>query len=374
MQGDRADQGDDVVAGVALIDAGVVKEGEPQSSASYGRPSTPLMLGGGKVCGIGMQVNTDGYGCMALDINHDILRHEWVDADMSGVEPDVVFGKLDAMAKAMAEDLESKRCIIAGVSCALPGLVTSDKRLLMARNLGWENVDLTTFDVMRGYDVTPCNEAKLAAIAQIPGYACARADVFDGVDCADSFLYLSCDIGIGGAIVRDGEIVSGSHGFAGEIGHVSVSLDGPLCGCGRRGCLETYAGRRALVEASGVAEKNAASSGEALERLLDAWHSHDVRTVEAVGRAIDALASAIGSALNLADVDTVLLGGWWTDFGPFFYETLENRLESQVLGASDMQVSVSIPLVADHPALYGAAEVGLRKFIDNPLTFITDKA
>ena len=64
----------------------------------------------------------------------------------------------------------------------------------------------------------------------------------------------------------------------------------------------------------------------------------------------------------------------WTDFGPFFYETLENRLESQVLGASDMQVSVSIPLVADHPALYGAAEVGLRKFIDNPLTFITDKA
>ena len=187
-----------------LIDAGVVKEGEPQNSASYGRPSTPLMLGDGKVCGVGMQVNTDGYGCMALDINHDILRHEWVDADMSGVEPDVVFGKLDAMAKAMAEDLESKRCIIAGVSCALPGLVTSDKRLLMARNLGWENVDLTTFDVMRGYDVTPCNEAKLAAIAQIPGYACARADVFDGVDCADSFLYLSCDIGIGGAIVRDG--------------------------------------------------------------------------------------------------------------------------------------------------------------------------
>ena len=185
-----------------LIDAGVVEEGEPQNSASYGRPSTPLMLGGGKVCGIGMQVNTDGYGCMALDINHDILRHEWVDADMSGVEPDVVFGKLDAMAKAMAEDLESKRCIIAGVSCALPGLVTSDKRLLMARNLGWENVDLTTFDVMRGYDVTPCNEAKLAAIAQIPGYACARADVFDGVDCADSFLYLSCDIGIGGAIEK----------------------------------------------------------------------------------------------------------------------------------------------------------------------------
>ena len=188
------------------------------------------MLGGGKVCGIGMQVNTDGYGCMALDINHDILRHEWVDADMSGVEPDVVFGKLDAMAKAMAEDLESKRCIIAGVSCALPGLVTSDKRLLMARNLGWENVDLTTFDVMRGYDVTPCNEAKLAAIAQIPGYACARADVFDGVDCADSFLYLSCDIGIGGAMQHMLKITDGALETSGSMMLIICFVLGSIVG------------------------------------------------------------------------------------------------------------------------------------------------
>ena len=93
-QGDRADQGDDVVAGVAADRCGRVKEGEPQNSASYGRPSTPLMLGDGKVCGVGMQVNTDGYGCMALDINHDILRHEWVDADMSGVEPDAYSASL----------------------------------------------------------------------------------------------------------------------------------------------------------------------------------------------------------------------------------------------------------------------------------------
>ena len=45
-----------------------------------------------------------------------------------------------------------------------------------------------------------------------------------------------------------------------------------------------------------------------------------------------------------------------------------------MLGASDMQVSVSMPPVADHPALYGAAEVGLRRFIDNPLAFIADRA
>lgn len=70
----------------------------------------------------------------------------------------------------------------------------------------------------------------------------------------------------------------------------------------------------------------------------------------------------------------MLLGGWWINFGQSFYEMLESRLKEQVLGVSDMQVSVSMPPVADHPALYGAAEVGLRRFIDNPLGFIADKA
>lgn len=94
--------------------------------------------------------------------------------------------------------------------------------------------------------------------------------------------------------------------------------------------------------------------------MLDAWHTGDRQTVEAVDRAVDALTSAIGSAVNLVDVDTVLLGGWWINFGQSFYEMLESRLKEQVLGVSDMQVSVSMPPVADHPALYGAAEVGLR--------------
>lgn len=356
-----------------LIEAGIVKEGEPQNSSSYGRPSTPLALGGGKMCGIGMQVNTDGYGCVALDINRDTLAYEWVDADMSGVAPEDVFDRLDTMVTAMERQLKRKGCTVAGVACALPGLVTSKKQLLMARNLGWENVDLMQFEVMRRCDVRSGNEAKMAAIAQIPGYACARADFLDAVDCTDSFIYLSCDIGIGGAIVRDGEVVTGSHGFAGEIGHTSVSLDGPVCRCGRKGCLEAYAGRRALVEASGVASGNNAASVAALDRLLDAWHADDAQAVKAVERGIDALVSAIASAVNLADVDTVLLGGWWINFGQSFYELLESRLQEQVLGASDMQVSVSMPPVADHPALYGAAEVGLRRFIDNPLAFIADR-
>ena len=98
-----------------------------------------------------MQVNTDGYGCMALDINHDILEHEWVDADMSGVEPDVVFGKLDAMAKAMAELLGIETMHHRGAFLCAAGSCHLRQEAAHGPQSRLGDVDLTTFDVMRGY-------------------------------------------------------------------------------------------------------------------------------------------------------------------------------------------------------------------------------
>ena len=143
-----------------LIDAGIVKEGEPQDSSSYGRPSTPLVLGGGKVCGIGMQVNTDGYGCVALDIDRGTL------GGANGSTP-IWTGRTRRMYSTGSMPWPGRWSVAwrakgasSGVACALPGLVTSQRQLLTARNLGWENIDLTRFGVMRRHDAVPGNEGE----------------------------------------------------------------------------------------------------------------------------------------------------------------------------------------------------------------------
>ena len=206
-----------------LIESGVVQEGEPVVSTTYGRPSTPLEIRGGSIAGIGLQINTDGYGCLALDLNGDTLGREWVSEDMTGTDPYEIFAKLDAMTFPLESRLKRRGCKVVGAGFALPGIVTDDMWLLVARNLGWENVNLTRFNVVRRLDVVAGNEAKMAAIAQIPGYATERAPFLNVVDRTDSFIYLSTDIGIGGAVVRDGEVVMGSHGFAGEIGRCAAA-------------------------------------------------------------------------------------------------------------------------------------------------------
>lgn len=353
-----------------LIESGVVQEGEPVVSTTYGRPSTPLEIRGGSIAGIGLQINTDGYGCLALDLNGDTLGREWVSEDMTGTDPYEIFAKLDAMTFPLESRLKRRGCKVVGAGLALPGIVTDDMWLLVARNLGWENVNLTRFNVVRRLDVVAGNEAKMAAIAQIPGYATERAPFLNVVDRTDSFIYLSTDIGIGGAVVRDGEVVMGSHGFAGEIGHLSVAMDGPLCSCGRHGCLEAFAGRRALVEAAGIAEDGDATSSEAIDMFLQRWRAGDSDVAKVVDQAADALVSAIASAVNLVDVDTVLLGGLWTHFGDELATVLEGRLRSEILGYPNVKIRVFVPPVALHPSLYGAAEMGLRRFIENPLGYM----
>ena len=356
-----------------LIESGVVQEGEPVVSTTYGRPSTPLEIRGGSIAGIGLQINTDGYGCLALDLNGDTLGREWVSEDMTGTDPYEIFAKLDAMTFPLESRLKRRGCKVVGAGFALPGIVTDDMWLLVARNLGWENVNLTRFNVVRRLDVVAGNEAKMAAIAQIPGYTTERVPFLNVVDRTDSFIYLSTDIGIGGAVVRDGEVVMGSHGFAGEIGHLSVAMDGPLCSCGRHGCLEAFAGRRALVEAAGIAEDGDATSSEAIDMFLQRWRAGDSDVAKVVAQAADALVSAIASAVNLVDVDTVLLGGLWTHFGDELATVLEGRLRSEILGYPNVKIRVFVPPVALHPSLYGAAEMGLRRFIENPLGYMGEK-
>ncbi|MBM6693059.1 ROK family transcriptional regulator [Bifidobacterium pullorum subsp. saeculare] len=353
-----------------LVDDGVVREGEPSVQSSYGRPSTPLLIAGGRYCGIGLQVNTNGYGVIVLDLDGTVISERWVDADISAPDADEVFAELDALAMEQEALLAERGCTVAGAGLALPGLVTGNMRLLMARNLGWEQLDLTRFDVMRRLDVTAGNEANMAALAQIPGYAMRRDG--DGiVGPSESFIYLSTDVGIGGAVVRNGHVEIGDHGFGGELGHTSVELRGPVCRCGRRGCLETYAGRRAMVESAGIASGSAAARHESVDELIDRWCAGDVRVAAVVNKAIEAMVSSIASAINVCDIETVVLGGVWSQFGSEIAVQMQSALQRQVLGYPEVRAKVLMADVTSRPALVGAAAMGLRHFVDDPMRFVS---
>ena len=352
-----------------LIEHRIVKEGAPLVQSVYGRPSTPLNIAGGSVCGIGIQINTDGYGYIVLDLDGSVVAERWIAHDLHDADADALFGELDVMLSEQEKTLRAQNYRIAGVGLALPGLVTEDGHLLMARNLGWEDLDLSRFDLIRHFDVTVANESNMAAVAQLPGYATQRTD--EGIVGPNgSFLYVSTDIGIGGAIVRAGRVVTGDHGFAGEIGHLSVQMDGPVCRCGRRGCVEAYAGRRSMVEAAGVTTGNDAASLEAIDEFTRRVEAGDPVATAVFADAGDAMASMLTSVINFADLDTVIIGGNWSRVPADVLARMAARIQERILARGTLNVRLLRASGISRPALFGAAQTGLRNFIDDPLRYL----
>jgi glucokinase len=135
-----------------------------------------------------------------------------------------------------------------------------------------------------------------------------------------SFLGVAWGTGVGGSLILDGRLWLG-RGAAGEIGHTVVLRDGALCTCGRRGCLEAYAGRNAME----LAARKRADRGEktVLFRLMKqfgrsrltsgvwarALDERDAMAHDLIDRAVAMLGTGIASAINMLDVGTVIIGG-----------------------------------------------------------------
>ncbi len=129
---------------------------------------------------------------------------------------------------------------IEGIGVSLPGRVDpATQRLTFAPNLRWPEFDLKgALEAEFGLAVNMENAATACLLAEL---------TFGRMDGIRDIVLVTISEGIGAGVFADGRIISGTHGMAGEFGHISLDPEGPRCGCGRKGCWETYASCRAAV-------------------------------------------------------------------------------------------------------------------------------
>uniref|UniRef100_UPI0015F0C845 ROK family protein n=1 Tax=Streptomyces phytophilus TaxID=722715 RepID=UPI0015F0C845 len=173
-----------------------------------------------------------------------------------------------------------------------------------------------------------------------------------------NFLHVSAEIGIGAAVVMDGELLRGAHGFAGELGHVPVRPQGRPCVCGGRGCLEQYAGEEAVLRASGIGPAHARAAhpgpGGRIAMLAARAADGDARVRAALREAVGALGVAIAGAVNILDPEAVVLAGALAGLAPWVVPAVERELGRRVADpARTVRLTVSA-LGAEGPLL-GAA-------------------
>lgn len=342
-----------------LVALGVLAELPARAQEGPGRPSVPLTTSRGAFVALGMEVNVAHLTVRAVDLAGRVIAEHVATEDLSRSDPAEVLARLDSLVRSVASVDAVAAARLVGAGLALPGLVR-DGLLLHAPNLGWHDVRpadhlLSLPEPVRA-ELLVGNEASLAALTAArlrPGRPSEHRNL----------LYLSGEVGIGAGIVRDGEVVGGADGFAGEIGHVQVDPAGPECQCGNRGCLERYAGRSAIMATAGFPAE------EPTRTLVRALHSGDARARQALEQAEAALAVALGAALNILDVPVVVLGGQLADLTPALGTGLEQRLRHRVLAAPWAPPTVEQAPEDEAPGATGAAWALLERILDDPLAW-----
>lgn len=192
---------------------------------------------------------------------------------------------------------------------------------------GWRGVAVA--DEMAGRIQAPVivdNTSNLAALGEL------RCGVLQGIQHA---VYIKLSHGVGAGLILDGEIFRGAAGTAGEIGHMTIDENGPVCRCGNRGCLETYIGSRGLLEAL-AASHGPLSLRDVISRALDGDPGCR-RVLEDAGRH---LGVAVAGVVNLVNPEVVVLGGQLAKVGTIITGPLRSSLERCAIPSAAASVEV----------------------------------
>ncbi|MFH0241411.1 ROK family protein [Streptomyces sp. HK10] len=350
-----------------LLGAGLLVELGPGRSGAVGRPGTALALSDSGPCGIGAEIGVDHLAVCAVDLRGEVRARTALDAANRDSDPGPVLEQLACLVGEVAGEARGLGLRPAGLAVAVPGLVArGTTTVVRAPNLGWTNLELgprlAEKALGTGSGTAVCsidNEASLGALAELwlGGHTPPPGD----------FVHVSAEIGIGAAIVVDGELLRGTRGFAGELGHVPVHPEGRPCACGGIGCLEQYAGEEAVLRAAGLDPRATAAEhpgpGARIDLLATRAQGGDRAVLGALAEAGSALGTALTGAVNLLDPQTVVLGGALARLAPWLLPSLEHELGRRLAGPPPVSVSRLGP---DGPLL-GAAHSVVRAVLDDPL-------
>jgi glucokinase len=239
---------------------------------------------------------------------------------------------------------------LAGVGCGCGGPMEWPAGVVSPLNLpGWRAFPLRDRLAQRlpGLPVRVHNDAIcMAAGEHWRGAGRGRANM----------LGMVVSTGVGGGLVLDGKLIKGASGNAGHIGHIVVDPeDGPLCGCGGRGCAEAIARGPALVEwAQAQGWRSGQRAASAKELADDGAQGHPVG-LAAMRRAGRALGIAIASATSLCDLEVVSVGGGLSQAGPLLFDPLTDALRAHARLEFARQVQVVPAALGQSAGLVGAA-------------------
>lgn len=335
-----------------LIDRGILYEARAGTSSTVGRKPILLQVNYNHAAVLGIKLSSTAVITVLTNLKAEVLARR---TDLlQTLEPEAVVTVIQEAAEALLHCTSASPETLVGVGVSLPGIVEPDTGTCRySALLGWREVPLGPLLKDRLERTTFIDNDVNALAAAEAWFAQAKRH--------QDFLVVTLGQGIGLGIIIGGAPYRGPQGGAGEFGHLALDVDGPLCTCGNRGCLEAYLADEALVKRA--REQIPAFRGATIEALVALADTGDADARALFAEAGRLLGRALSGLVNIFAPSLVVLSGEGMRAAHLLLPETRASLEAHCFGDLYDRVELLVNTWGDDAWARGAAGLAARQYL-----------
>lgn len=311
---------------------------------------------------IGLHINMFKTRAAVMNLHGEIIAYHSIDMSSIQQDPTVLIEALVEAVNKVIEDSGVDRQKLLGVGVGAPGPINiQEGRILSPPNL----------TVLRYLPLKKILEDRLglSVLLHKDTNAIAMGEYWRGAGADHSnMVYIDADIGIGSGLILGGEMHEGANSIAGEFGHITLDIHGPLCNCGNHGCLEALGSGISILK---VLDQKLAERPEhplrknrrelSIQQVLDAGNGGDPLAASVLNDAAYFMGMAVGNLINILDPEVIILGGILAlEYVPYF-EIVKGTVQQKALAV--IRENLIVPTVnAFRAGVIGAGEIVADNF------------
>lgn len=325
------------------------------------------------------EVAKDAYHSIGVDFGRN--RTKIVVANLAGeicirrslptgdtMPPQMLIDRVVALVREVKQEAEANGRVLLGIGLGMPGLINPESgRVVFSPDFGWSDVDL----------LQPFRqEFTCKVIIENANRAMALGERWFGLGReARDYLCVNLGYGIGSALVLDDELHRGASGSSGELGHITMEPNGPLCRCGNHGCLEAIASGYAIQEQAQqmiragrgkVILAQAENDLEAVDArcVFAAARSGDVEAETFLRSRLEYIGSALAGLINLIDPELVILEGGFTKSADVLMPILKEAVRTHQMRLAGRHTRLLCGTLGEDITALGAASLLLQDMLE----------
>ena len=338
-----------------LMQTGIIREAGGINVHS-GRPPVVLEIDPTRGFVVGIDFGVTHLTILVADLGAHILEEAEIPININD-GPQACIDQANHLLRELLAKAGRELTDINAIGVGVPGPIVSDAGMVLAPPImpGWDRFPIRdTLVKMWGCPISLSNDSELGALGEWAAGA-GRGE--------QNLAYIKIGTGIGAGLLLEGQIYRGVTGSAGEIGHLTIEENGPLCACGNHGCLEAIAGGRAIAQqAQEIAQKDQRTELANIKPIesitardvASAARLGDLAAQQILNRAGTYVGIAIAGVVNMFNPGMVIIGGGVAQSGDILLEPIRLAVQRRSLPAATRAVRITTAMLGRRSSSMGA--------------------